>query len=234
MSGAEREKGGEARGDRGAGGAREGGRVQREAAARAPGAPAARVLQRRDVYRGRIVHLTVESVHLPNGADVDLEVIRHPGAAAVVPLDWNGEILLIRQYRHAAGGFILEVPAGKLDRGEPPEQCAARELVEEAGVEAGLIDGLGSILTTPGFTDEVIHLFLARDLARAPQRLDADEVLTVERVPFARALAMCTSGEIRDAKSVCALFLADRFLHDEARRAADDEAREVAGDGEDD
>lgn len=171
----------------------------------------------RDVHRGRIVHLTIDTVTLPNGATVDLEVIRHPGAAAVVPLDWNGDVLLIRQYRHAAGGYIYEVPAGKLDAGEPPEVCAARELIEEAGVEAGQIDRLGSILTTPGFTDEVIHLYLARDLARAPQKLEADEVLTVERVPFARALAMCSDGSIRDAKSMCALFLADRFCDEQLK-----------------
>jgi ADP-ribose pyrophosphatase len=177
----------------------------------------ARVRATRDVYSGRVVRLTVDTVRLPNGADVDLEVIRHPGAAAVVPLDWNGDVLLIRQYRHAAGGFIVEVPAGKLDGGEPPEACAARELIEEAGVEAGQIDRLGSILTTPGFTDEVIHLFLARDLAPAPQKLEADEVLTVERVPLARALAMCADGAIRDAKSICALFLAERFLDTEIR-----------------
>ena len=172
----------------------------------------------REIYRGRVVQLFVDAVTLPNGAQTEIEVIRHPGAAAVVPLDWNGDVLLIKQYRHAAGGFIYEVPAGKLDAGETPEACAARELVEEAGVEVGLIDRLGSILTTPGFTDEVIHLFLARDLAPAAQRLDADEVLHVERVSLARALAMCVSGELRDAKSICALYLADRFLHEEARR----------------
>ncbi len=175
--------------------------------------------QGREIYRGRVVHLFVDRVTLPNGTTTEIEVIRHPGAAAVVPLDWNGEVLLIKQYRHAAAGFIYEVPAGKLDAGEPPESCAARELIEEAGVEAGTIDRLGGILTTPGFTDEVIHLYLARDLAPASQRLDADEVLEVERVPLARALAMCVSGEMRDAKSICALFLADRFLHEEARRA---------------
>jgi ADP-ribose pyrophosphatase len=173
----------------------------------------------REIHRGRVVHLFVDRVTLPNGTETEIEVIRHPGAAAVVPLDWNGEVLLVKQYRHAAAGFIYEVPAGKLDAGEPPEECAARELIEEAGVEAGTIDRLGSILTTPGFTDEVIHLFLARGLSPTPQRLDADEVLSVERVSLARALAMCRSGELRDAKSICALFLADRFLHDEARAA---------------
>ncbi len=171
----------------------------------------------REIYKGRVVHLFVDDVALPNGENVELEVIRHPGASAIVPLDWNGEVILIRQYRHAAGGFIYEVPAGKLDGGEAPEACAARELIEETGVEAGRIDCLGSILTTPGFTDEVIHLYLARELFPAEQKLEHDEVLSVERLPLARALEMCASGEIRDAKSLCALFLAERFLRDELK-----------------
>lgn len=178
----------------------------------------------RDIYKGRVVHLRVEEAKLPDGKSVELEVIRHQGAAAVVPLDWNGEVILIRQYRHAAGGFIYEVPAGKLDGGEEPQHCAARELIEEAGVEADRFDRLGSILTTPGFTDEVIHLFLARQLMPAEQKLEDDEVLTVERVPLGKALHMCCTGEIRDSKSMCALFLADRFLHEEQRAGQADSA----------
>jgi ADP-ribose diphosphatase len=166
----------------------------------------------RDIYRGRVVHLVVETFTMPDGRPATLELVRHPGAAAVVPLTADGEVLLIRQYRRAAGGFIYEVPAGKLDPGETPLQCAARELAEEAGVGAGRLEPLGSILTTPGFTDEVIHLFLARDLRPAQQQLDADELLTVEKMPFARALDLCVRGELRDAKSICALMLADRKL----------------------
>ncbi len=169
----------------------------------------------RAVYRGRVVKLFVDTVTLPNGNTIDLEVVRHPGAAAIVALTSGDEVLLVRQYRHAAGGYILEVPAGKLD-GELPEVCAARELVEEAGVAAGRLEKLGSIMTTPGFSDEVIHLFLATELRPARQKLEPDEVLTVERVAFADALAMCASGEIRDAKSMCALLLAD--LHRRSTR----------------
>src|SRR5262245_9350910 len=126
----------------------------------------------------------------------------------MVAITADDEVLLVRQFRHAVGGYIYEVPAGKLD-GEPPEVCARRELAEEAGVEAGRWEKLGSIVTTPGFSDEVIHLFLARDLRPVPQRLEPNEVLTVERVPFERAIAMCARGEIRDAKSICALMHAD-------------------------
>ena len=169
-----------------------------------------------EIYRGRVVHLVTESFTLPNGRAVTLEMVRHPGAAAIVPMTAVNEVLLIRQYRHAAGGFIYEVPAGTLHEGEAPAACAARELTEEAGVRAGRLDPLGSIFTTPGFTDEVIHLFLARDLVPASQALDVDEVLTVEPVPWARALDMCVRGELRDAKSICALMLADRRLRETA------------------
>lgn len=166
----------------------------------------------REIYRGQVVHLVVEAFELPDGRRASLELVRHPGAAAVVPLTSDRHVLLIRQYRHAAGGFIYEVPAGKLDEREAPEACARRELAEEAGVRAGTLEPLGSILTTPGFTDEVIHLFLATDLTPAQQKLDEDEVLSVERVTFARALEMCVRGELRDAKSICALMLAERKL----------------------
>jgi len=119
----------------------------------------------REIYRGKVVHLFVETVTLPNGHTTTLEVIHHPGAAAVVPFLADRTVLLVRQYRHAAGGYIWEVPAGKLD-GELPEVCARRELVEEAGVEAGRLESLGDIVTTPGFSDEVIHLFLRPTCAR--------------------------------------------------------------------
>ena len=162
----------------------------------------------REVYRGRVVRLVVESITLPNGHPLDLEIVRHPGASAIVALTEEDEVLLVRQFRHAVGGYIYEVPAGKLD-GQAPEVCAARELTEEAGVTAGVLEKIGAIVTTPGFSDEVIHLYLAGGLRDAQQALEPDEVLTVERVPFDTALRMCARGEIRDAKSMCALMLAD-------------------------
>jgi ADP-ribose pyrophosphatase len=162
----------------------------------------------REIYRGRVVRLNVEPVTLPNGHHMELEIVRHPGAAAIVALTATDAVLLVRQYRHAAGGYIWEVPAGKLD-GEAPEVCARRELVEEAGVEAGRLEPLGDIVTTPGFSDEVIHLFLATELRPAQQKLEADEVLSVHEVGFDDAIAMCGRGEIRDAKSICALMRAD-------------------------
>jgi ADP-ribose pyrophosphatase len=164
------------------------------------------------VYKGRIVDLRLEEVTLPNQVTVTLEIIRHPGAAAVVAVDGDGEVTLVRQYRHAAGGFIWEIPAGKLDAGEPPLACAARELREEVGLVAGQFTHLGSILTAPGFCDERIDLFLARDLTRVAQQLDPDEVISVIRMPLARAVGMIRGGEIQDAKTIAGLHHAAEYL----------------------
>ncbi|HZN04324.1 MAG TPA: NUDIX hydrolase [Candidatus Polarisedimenticolia bacterium] len=160
------------------------------------------------VYAGRLLKIDRDRVLLPNGGTTELEMVRHPGAAAVVPFITDQEILLVRQFRYAAQGFIYEVPAGTLHQGEAPEACAAREVQEEVGHRAGTLQHLASIYTTPGFTDEVIHLYTARDLEPAAQKLDHDEVLTVERLPFAEALRMIRDGRIVDAKSICALMLA--------------------------
>jgi len=164
----------------------------------------------REIYRGRVVHLFVDTVTLPNGHTTTLEMIRHPGAAAVVPFLDPATILLVRQFRHAAGGYLLEIPAGKLDPGEAPERCAARETEEETAHRAGRLERLGAILTTPGFTDEIIHLFAGFDLVRTQSALEADEDLTVVTLPFAEALARVESGEIQDAKTMSALLLAAR------------------------
>ncbi len=171
------------------------------------------VVNVRPVYRGKVVNLDVETVTLPNGATVELEIIHHPGASAVVPVREDGSVLLIRQYRHAAGGFIYEIPAGKLDPGEDPRDCARRELEEEIGYRATNIQPLFSILTTPGFTDERIHLFKATGLVRGRQELEADEILEVVSVPLAEAIAWIAQGIIQDGKTIAALqavYLAER------------------------
>ncbi len=165
----------------------------------------------RRVYDGRVVKLDVDEVELPGGTHVELEVVRHPGAAAVVPFVSPDRVVLIHQFRHAVDGSIWEVPAGKLD-GEAPEVCAARELEEEAGLRAGRLERLGAIWTTPGFTDERIHLFAAYELESVPQRLEEDEVLEVVEMPFAEALEMVWSGELSDAKSALALLHAAHRL----------------------
>lgn len=156
------------------------------------------------------MEVVTEEVTLPNGRQIALDLIRHPGASAIVPFISDEEVLLIRQYRYAAGGYIYEVPAGKLDPGEAPEACAARELEEEAGQRAGRLEKLASIWTTPGFTDERIHLFAAYDLEAVPQRLESDEVIEIIRMQLRDALDLVWSGELSDAKSALALLHAGR------------------------
>ncbi len=164
----------------------------------------------REIYRGKVVHLFVHDVTLPNGNATSLEVIRHPGASAVLPFISRDEVLLIRQYRFATGGYLLEVPAGKLDHGEPPETCALRETEEETGYRPGRIEKIAAIWTTPGFTDEVIHLFVAQDLVETRTRHEADEVLSLERMAFSQAVDLVMRGEITDAKSVSVILIAAR------------------------
>lgn len=164
----------------------------------------------RIVYDGKVVKVGMADLELPGGRDLELEIIRHPGASAIVPFTGPDEVLLIHQYRFAAGGFLWEIPAGKLDRGEAPEHCAARELEEETGKRAGRIEKLGSVLTTPGFTDEVIHLFAAFELEEVGQRLEPDELIEVVPTPFDEAICMVFDGRIRDGKSAVALLHAAR------------------------
>jgi ADP-ribose pyrophosphatase len=159
------------------------------------------------IFSGKVVTVDIDTVTLPNGVTVDLEIVRHPGAAAVVPLKEDGTVVLIKQFRHAAGGFIYEIPAGKLHQGEDPTHCAARELEEEIGYVAGRLERLTSILTAPGFTDEVIHIYKATGLRAGRQQLDRDEVLEVLEIPLVEALKMIRAGTIRDAKTIIALQL---------------------------
>lgn len=164
----------------------------------------------RRVQRGVQFDLVTEPVDLPNGRRVELDLLRHPGAAAVVPFLDDDTVLLLRQYRHATDGYLLEVPAGKLDGDEAPEACAARELEEETGHRAGRFERLGAIWTSPGFTDEVIHLFAAWELRETEQRLEPDEVIELVPTPFDEALADLGRRPIVDGKTATALLLAAR------------------------
>ena len=159
----------------------------------------------RNIYSGKVVTLNVDTVLLPNGVTVELETIRHPGAAAVVPLKDDYTVVLIRQFRHAAGGYIFEIPAGKLHPGEDPLNCASRELEEEIGYRASAFLLLSSILTAPGFADEVIHVYQATGLTRGKQQLDRDEVLEVVEMPLKEAMRNIETGAIRDAKTIVGL-----------------------------
>jgi ADP-ribose pyrophosphatase len=168
---------------------------------------------RRVIHKGRKFDFEMVNVRLPSGRTVEREVVRHPGAVLIVPVLDSGEIVLIRNYRIALGQTILECPAGTLEPPEPPETCAARELIEETGYRAATIQPLGWFYTTPGLTDEKMHAFLARGLSPAGQDLQDDECITVSSVPAAEAFRMIDRGEIRDAKSMLALLLAQRLGH---------------------
>lgn len=159
----------------------------------------------RNIYTGKVITLNVDTVQLPNGITVDLETIRHPGAAAVVPVKDDGTVVLIRQFRHAVGGFIYEIPAGKLAPGEDPLHCASRELEEEVGYRASTFELLSSIFTAPGFADEVIHVYKATGLTKGRQHLDRDEVLDVMEMPLSEAIAKIEDGTIRDGKTIVGL-----------------------------
>ena len=168
------------------------------------------------VHDGRVVHLSVDTIRFPDGSVGKLELVRHRGAAAVLPVfgradDPDPDILLLRQYRYAAGGVIWEVPAGIIEPGESWDECARRELEEEAGLIAGKLVGLTTIHTTPGFTNEEIHLYAAFDLGAGTSRTDEDEFLQTRRLPLSQALALARRGEMTDAKSLVALFHFARF-----------------------
>ena len=171
----------------------------------------------RRIHTGRVLNLDIDRVRFPDGTEGELEMIRHPGASAVVPFlsDPDGEdpqLLLIRQYRYAAEDFLWEIPAGRLDPGESPEACAHRELREETGCTAARVELLTTIYTTPGFTDERIHLFMAMGLQTdGSAAREADEFIELERLPLSRALRMISQGEIRDAKTALAILFAAGF-----------------------
>ena len=162
----------------------------------------------RNVFRGRVLTLNLEQVRLPNGRVAELEIAHHPGGAAVVAIDAEGRVCLLRQFRHAAGGWLTELPAGKLDGGEPPLECARRELAEEAGVSARRWEKLGEFFSSPGVLTEVIHLFLARDLEPADASPEDHEVLEVTWVPLRDAVDLAASGQLQDAKSLIGLLWA--------------------------
>ena len=162
------------------------------------------------IYEGRIVDVNIERALMPDGREVDLEIIRHPGGACALPLHDNGDVTLVRQFRHAAGGVIWEVPAGKIDDEEDPEVCAVRELREEVGLVAGKLEKLTEYISTPGFCTEVVHIYLAESLTECSQDLEDDEYLDVMRIPFEEAMNKVDSGEISDGKTVVSLLMAAR------------------------
>jgi ADP-ribose pyrophosphatase len=177
----------------------------------------ARIATRR-VYDGRVISVDVDQVRFPNGSTGELEMIRHSGASAVLPFvdtpaGGESRLLLIRQYRYAAEAYLYEIPAGRLDPGESPDVAARRELLEETGCTARQISLLTTIFTTPGFTDEKIHLFYAEGLERGAPSREADEFMETEERTLAEAVEMVERGEIVDGKSMIAILMAARLFY---------------------
>jgi 8-oxo-dGTP pyrophosphatase MutT (NUDIX family) len=166
------------------------------------------LLDRKEIFEGRVIKVSVDTVDLPNGVRVPLEIVRHPGGAAAVAIDAENRVCLLRQYRHAAGGYIYELPAGKLEPNEPPEVTVQRELAEEGAVSAASWQSLGAYFSSPGVFTEVIHLYLATDLSKADAAPEKDEVFEVEWWPLEIAVERARSGELTDAKTIIGILRA--------------------------
>jgi len=164
------------------------------------------------IYDGRIVHLYKDTVQLPNGDIAKREIIRHSGAVAIVPVDSAGKVVMVRQYRHAIGRILLEIPAGTLKPGEDPALCAERELQEETGFKPGRLQKIGGIFVAPGYSSEFIHLYLATQLIESRLEADADEFIEVEHLTVSDILQRITAGEIADGKTISAVLLAKDVL----------------------
>ena len=165
-----------------------------------------RRVARREIYKGRVFDLTVDRFRDEDeDREFDIEIVQHNGGAAILPVEEDGTLVLIRQWRYPLGHELVEIPAGRIDEGDDPESAARRELEEEAGLQAGRVDSLGSMLPAPGYTTERIHLFLARELTVVPQRLEEDERVEIVRMSLDEALAAVDRGEIDDGKTVVAL-----------------------------
>jgi len=175
--------------------------------------PPLKTLKSEQRYTGKIFNLVVDEVEYPSGNRGIREIASHPGGAVVVPLFDDGSILLVHQFRYPMKKHLLELPAGKLDAGEDPAVCAARELEEETGFTAGTIEKLTAIYTTPGFCDEQLHIYLAINLRKSPrgQQLEEGEMdLTVKRLPLVEAMTMIENGAIVDGKTICGLLMTER------------------------
>ncbi len=172
----------------------------------------AKVNKQIQLHQGRVFTMVKENITLDNDLTIDIDIIRHPGASAIIPISDKNMVVLIKQYRHAIGDYIWEIPAGTLNKNEEPLECAKRELTEETGFKADVFQKLGEITPVPGYSDERIHLFLATGLTPAKQNLDADEILKVHEILLDEVLKMIYNGEIQDGKTICGMFMAQNIL----------------------
>ena len=174
--------------------------------------PKFELIKSETLLQGRAFKIRRDHLKTPNGGDTKLEIIEHGGSVVIVPVDEDGNLLFVRQYRHATGMDLLELPAGTRDGDEPFEDCAAREIREETGMEAGNLQKVGEFYLAPGYSTEFMGVFVATDLKHNPLEADEDEFLSVEKMPAKRAFAMAERGEMPDAKSLAALLLARPYL----------------------
>lgn len=170
--------------------------------------PSFEVLNTEPIYQGRTFKLRRDTVKLPNGRETRLDVVEHGGSVVIIPVDDDGSILFVRQYRHPTGLDLLELPAGTRDGSEPPDECAAREIREETGMAAAHLEQLGAFYLAPGYSTEFMYAFLATGLTPNPLPPDSDEFLRVQKIPVRQAMEMAERGELPDAKSLAALLLA--------------------------
>jgi len=169
-------------------------------------------IKRRTIHVGKVIDLGIEIASLPTGGDCELEIIRHPGGAVALALNSDNEVCLLRQYRYATGGWLWELPGGRLEQGESALESAQRELREEAGLEAGKWQTFTEIWSTPGFCDEKLYLYLARDLKSVESCRDEDEVIEVHWLPLGEAIRMCDNNDISDAKTMIGLYRLQREI----------------------
>lgn len=174
-----------------------------------------KTVDRKQIYQGKIIKVESVTVELQNGKQAARDIVIHPGAAVVIPITEDGELYLVRQYRKPLERTLLELPAGKLDSNECPEECARRELKEETGLDADNIKYLISIHTTPGFCNEEIHIFVATGLHQGEIHTDEDEFIISEKLPVSKLVNMVLNREITDAKSIIGIFLAEKILKGE-------------------
>jgi ADP-ribose pyrophosphatase len=186
-------------------------------------------LERETIFEGKVVRLYLDKVLLPNGKEAEREVVLHWGAVGMVALDDEDKVYLVRQYRHPVEGDLIEIPAGKLDPGEDPLDCARRELMEEVGYAAEEWTELASFYTSPGFSNEMLHLFLARGLKEGVADPEEDEFLEIMHLPLREAMAMVARGEIRDSKTIAGLALCSLYIRGEYMQGGRERPGEEAG-----
>lgn len=163
------------------------------------------LLNRKEIFKGKRVNLVIDELKMPNGKIVEWELVTHNGAAAIIPIDEEGNIILVRQYRNAADDYVLEIPAGGLEPGEDPKVCASRELEEETGYKANQVDFVIKFYSSIGITNEIISIYVAKELVKTQQNLDEDEYVTIEKYDFDTCIDMINNGLIVDNKTITAL-----------------------------